>query len=322
MNVKNDKEVIDLLKILDNFSATIINSCGGLGKFLAMSNIFAFDPDDSDIVYLAEEADIYVLSKKEAESKKMAAMSGNIEFCDYEPMMSDKESQRNKTEAQRDVSDLIFQKDSVNSSVSQPPDKYIRIDNTYKKKGNRNGTDISSKTHTSLPFSVKKSKGAIAKQTALWNETENQRGLPDKVFEAPHRFGCPVRESVSRLKFAGSLQRAVDHYKTRTQGDLSDIDSEETRQQMYGDCLHNFKCMVCGYGKEETKGIDAAIMTEFEEKHFEELYKNEAEEKKSLLMKQVEILDSLEQTKNKLKVEKETSASREMELRANLEVCN
>ena len=306
MNVKNDEDVIDLLNILDNYSASIVNSWGGLGNFLAISPTFAFDPDDCDIVYLAEEADIYLLSKREADSKRMASVNKISKFYGDWPKLN-RAITRNETEARRKTSNYIADTDPAILSVSS------------KKKADEVKAK-SSDNHFGLPKRLKGSKEA--KQAALWIETENERGVPKDVFQHHGYFDSPLKKKDPKLMFSESLQKAVNHYKIRI-GEKSCDKEEKVKERIIIDNpLQDFRCKVCESGKKDSKCFDVAVMTEFDDKHFKELYDNEAAERRSLFEKFTEAMDNLEQTKNKLRIEKETSASREMELRANLEVCS
>eukprot|EP00794_Sanderia_malayensis_P011172 gene11172-12347_t len=66
MNVDSDKDVQDLFNILDDLSVELIEKSGGLKQFLALSSKFVFDPDNSNVVFPAEEAEIFLKSRNEA----------------------------------------------------------------------------------------------------------------------------------------------------------------------------------------------------------------------------------------------------------------
>ena len=314
MNVENDEDVTDLLNILDSYSASIINSWGGLGNFLAISPTFAFDPDDRNLVYLAEEADIYLLSKKEAEAEKIANICNNSKaFVDNlqenGPVYKDY-----KSAVKRKKSNDVFQ--SVGTVVSDSKSSFNKVSRYETVKGNAIGNK-SLKTSTVLPSSGKDSKQAIAKQTALWYETEKQRGIPDDVFENT-KLANPVKKTTSKSKLANGLQKALQQYNIRTNSGDKGKGTNDT--PMSDTCFQDFNCKLCGCRKSEKKTFDVAVMTDIESRQFKELYENEVAEKNSLFEKFGETMDNLEQMKNKLKMEKEAAAGREMELRANLEV--
>jgi len=307
MNVKSDKDVLDLLNILDNFSASIVNSWGGLGKFLAISPTFTFDPDDRDIVYLTKEADIYLMSKKEAYAQNAATAKKKGKLHTISSCLS-KDFPPSKSETiTRNTPNHISQTDPQSSE-------------------NRSKNDSSGISACQLPNappdvprSLKDSKGAKAKQQAvLWSETEKQREIPSEVFQPRN---SPIKNSSSKSTFASSLQNAIGKFKVRSEEYSGKIDDEENELKLPDSSLQPGKCVTCECTKKEKRKKDATVMTDLEDKQFKVLYENEVAERRKLLEKYVETMDSLEQMKNKLKIEKESSASSIIELGASLQVC-
>ena len=299
MNVKSDEDVLDLLNILDNFSASIVNSWGGLGNFLAISPTFTFDPDDRDIVYLTKEADIYLMSKKATYAQKAATVKKKGKLPSSGSSLS-KDSPLGKSEAVNRNTPNHTSQTEPQSSENRPRNKLPNAP-------------------PDLPRSLKDSKGAKAKQQAiLWNETENQRGVPNEVFQPRN---SPIKNSSSKSTFVDSLQNAVDKFKVRNEENSGKINDKEKELKLPESRVQPGKCVTCECNRNEKKKIDVAVMTDFEDKQFKKLYENEVAERRKLLEKYVETMDSLEQMKNKLKIEKESSASRIIELGASLQVC-
>lgn len=315
VNVEKDKDVTDLFNILDTYSASIINSWGGLRNFLAISPTFAFDPDDSNIVYLAEEAEIYLLSKKEAASK---AESGF--YIGYE---ADDPEDRNGAQVDVKNSNGSLQSDPVILSFSRSGTSASIYNNKTKPERKQfQRPSATSKIGEGTFRSLKDSKEAISKQRAMWEQTENARGIPDGVFEGPGRFKDPNQKAAAKALISKSMKEAAEKFKIRTEENAAGNVNDEPDKRASDGCPKSSKCEFCGYGKgQKIETAEAIVMTDGDWEMYKELYESEVKEKKYFCDKYNETMDILEQIKNKLKVEKETAASREMELRAKLEVC-
>lgn len=296
MDIDSDEDVGHLLSILDTDSASIIISRGGLRDFLALSPTFAFDPDDTNVVYLAEEADIYLLSKKETSGKKNPIFACEDEAgCGYR-----NEPRGNGLEATRKKSNDILQQDPGGSSVAKTQSRSENGDaNSVECQfGKLNDSKRSSKRSMEH---LGEAKNGTSKHCIQLNESERKREVPGEVFDA---------------QLADGLQQASIEYQVRREGIDHKVSEKVVTTQT--DNGTGYSCKVSESGATTT--VDVAVMTSVDWKKYKELYEYEVAEKEILLEKNVEAWDSLEQLKNKLKIEKETAVSREMDLRATLEV--
>jgi hypothetical protein len=61
--VTQDEDIAQLESFLTESAHDLIKECGGLRCFLSLSNNFAFDPDNVNVVYLASEGTIFMMTK-------------------------------------------------------------------------------------------------------------------------------------------------------------------------------------------------------------------------------------------------------------------
>ena len=327
MDVNTDEDIRDLMNILDTYSSKIIRDSGGLRDFLSLSSKFAFDPDERDVVYLAEEAEIYLFSKREAARKKMDGFDSYSELSNGNGNDTDGDNGRMSEASlgsfKEDLDKEIADSDPVSSTNVNKKNSEAKVNGESIITDSLNdlkSLNGSKKSSTKIVHSIRDS-GNVFQNLA--DKALNDKGMGVMTDQRPpNPYITPLQQKMTRPLF-NPCERIAEKYKNVKKNSKSNHSGEsqqqsETIKQSEIDPIVNdskFK------DPDSKKTREVAIMTDFEFKQYKELYENEIKEKRQLYEKYVEAMDNAEQLKNKLKVEKDVAGRKEKEMKAKLEVC-
>eukprot|EP00112_Aurelia_sp_Birch-Aquarium-sp1_P019077 Seg4652.1 transcript_id=Seg4652.1/GoldUCD/mRNA.D3Y31 product="hypothetical protein" protein_id=Seg4652.1/GoldUCD/D3Y31 len=327
MDVNTDEDIRDLMNILDTYSSKIIRDSGGLRNFLSLSSKFAFDPDERDVVYLAEEAEIYLFSKREAARKKKDG------FDSYSELSNGNGNDTDAGNSRMSEASIGSFKDDLDKEIADSNPVSSMNVNKKNSEAKVNGESIITdslndlkslndyrKSSTKIVHSIRDSGNVFQNLTDKDLNNEAMGVMTDQ--RPPNPYITPMQQKMTRPLF-NPCERIAEKYKNVKKNSKSNHPNEsqqrsDTIKQSQSDPNFNdskFK----DPGAKETR--DAAVMTDFEFKQYKELYENEIMEKRQLYVKYVETMDNTEQLKNKLKVEKDAAGRKEKEIKARLEVC-
>ena len=327
MDVNTDEDIRDLMNILDAYSSKIIRDSGGLRDFLSLSSKFAFDPDERDVVYLAEEAEIYLFSKREAARKKMDGFDSYSEMSNGNGNDTDGDNSRMSEASigsfKEDLDKEIADSDPISSTNANKKNSEAKVNGESKITDSLNDLKSfngSKKCSTKIVHNIRDSGNVF--QT-LADKDLNDKGMGVITDERPlNPYITPLQQKMTRPLF-NPCERIAEKYKNVKKNSKNNHSNESQKRSDTIKESENYPIVNDSKFKDpdskETREI--AIMTDFEFKQYKELYENEIKEKRQLYEKYVEAMDNAEQLKNKLKVEKDVAGRKEKEVKAKLEVC-
>ncbi|XP_065056141.1 E3 ubiquitin-protein ligase TTC3-like isoform X2 [Rhopilema esculentum] len=311
MNVETDSDVKDLLDILDIYSSRVINSYGGLRLFLASSPKFAFDPDDPNIVYLAEEAEIYLFSKREAAKQKRKGFYKDNEALFIDDAFSGKDKNRSPKKTSVMATDpaiVSILPESNNTPKSKTKNSKKISNSSIHAKSDINGGG------PTIVHCISNFGGVVVDDAPFYTDNSFKINGNQVLFKSNSHPSVKKLETISKQ---GKGKKSSDEISGHNSGHYV----EQLRNEMIrkSDQIEAEKVIEVSRVAAEKK--DVAVMTEsgFNNNNNGNGWTREDDGDEDIHDAYVRALDSCEQMKNKLKITKEAASVKESELKSELE---